>query len=37
MDGDEVQDVVDIIQFQLDLHQGNITQEEFDKLTDGWK
>lgn len=37
MDSDEVQDVLTILEFQLDLHQGNITQEEFDKLTDGWE
>jgi len=37
MDSDEVEDVVQMLQVQLDLDQGNITEDEFDELTEGWE
>lgn len=32
LDGDEVEDLINIIRTKINLHQGNITQEEYDRL-----
>lgn len=32
LDGDEVEDLINILRTKINLHQGNITQEEYDRL-----
>lgn len=32
LDGDEVNDLIRILRAKINLHEGNITQEEYDRL-----
>lgn len=32
LDGDEVEDLIDILRAKINLHEGNITEEEYEKL-----
>lgn len=34
MDGDDVDDLVKIIKAKINLHEGNITPEEYEKILD---
>lgn len=32
LDGDEVDDLVEILRTKINLHEGNITEEEYNKI-----